>query len=398
MILFMAFNLILFIALKNDKTISKTAFLFVYLIPLFLLNLWLIEYSLGGIDFFISDENVYTSAGKVELPAFSERYLWYFINYWVLNYDLSLGGLALKLINIPLFVGLIFSLKKIFASNKVAWIPIILPYTAFTAIFNFRDIPILCLSALAVYCYFKEPKEPIICILSLIALYLLRPFTAMAMVILLTMNEFIQFFKRLKNGKLRFGVLLLIIPLGLLWNTVQDKVLNYYQYLIYTTFGAEAVSRAAVASNGLASGNIFVDFPISLMRYIFTPFPTSVLARLLEGGSEMWGFVDDIVLLVNQLGFYIILIYLVFNVKWVVKTIKRLPRMIFYLFASYLIYWPIYSFHLYGVTHLRQKIMFQIVLFLIALLTSKHKKEYQMQLIHVGDDGDLPASFGIAGR
>ena len=110
------------------------------------------------------------------------------------------------------------------------------------------------------------------------------------------------------------------------------------------------------------------DMAIAMIRYAATPIPTSVLERALEGGSDLWGLVDDSIRLIHQTIYYGMLVYLLAHWKAALIAIQSLSKYQVALTLALLSYWPIYSFHLYGVTHQRSKIPLQIVVFLLVVL------------------------------
>ena len=118
----------------------------------------------GSIDPLKSDELFYIeTATSTELSELfdKKRALWHGVNYWVLNIDVGLNGLALKVVNIPLYALLIYCLFRIFDRRKIVWLlPIFLPYSLWVATFNLRDVPILLTTTLTMrVCALKRPSD-----------------------------------------------------------------------------------------------------------------------------------------------------------------------------------------------------------------------------------------------
>ena len=118
-----------------------------YVDAMVMLGLASLEILGGSVEPLKSDELFYIDIASTknigELWG-TQRALWHAINYWVLNYDIGLNGLALKIVNIPLFALFVLYIFKIFDRRRHLWLlPLFLPYTLWVSTFNFRDIPIL---------------------------------------------------------------------------------------------------------------------------------------------------------------------------------------------------------------------------------------------------------------
>jgi len=377
MLLAIVLSLIILVSVFTEKRPPISGVLLAFSIPLFFLLLWYTEYSSGRMEFFISDELHYITIGSLGFPQFSDRFLYYLINFWIINYDIFLNGLSLKIINIPFFVGLLYLIYKIFDKTKNVFIlPIILPYIAYSAIFNMRDIIILFFTALTIYLYF-EKKNLLFSIISLVLLYFLRPFAALFLLAIIISPYLWRFLRNLLKGRFHLNSFVLIFVMLLFMlaviEPISNKVASYQTWLEYTTGEGEEAHIENVAG-GNTSGIRSLDFVISSSRYILTPQPYSLAKRLFTGGSEAWGAIDDLIRVFNQIGYYLIILYLLFNVKFLPKVIQGIKFSQVALILSFLSYWPIYSFHLYGATHQRLKIPFQIALFLMVILVMKYKK------------------------
>ena len=367
--------------------------LLIFYVSILLLSLFSFECSLRGIEFFESDEIGYINVALDKLPSSPNRFLWYFINDLIINHDISLNGVALKLINIPIAAGFLMVLWLIFKDKRVFLIPVILPYVAYTATKNFRDIPIFLFTALTILLFHN--RKTIYIVLSLISLgmlFLLRPFAAVIVFIILLLQICLLTIKPLKrlaiskrfSRKLFILVVIAMIISPFAVPVVRHSIVGYYNWFIYTTFaeGYEMKVENRVQSDfRYASGNRVKDFCVASVRYAVTPIPTSLFGRFVKGGSEQWGLVDDLIRLVNQIGYYFLLGYLGLNARNIWPVFRQMSVAGRAFILCLLTYWPIYSYHLYGVTHQRLKLPLQIAIFLIAIGVSEYKKNRRTSLI-----------------
>ena len=157
---------------------------------------------------------------------------------------------------------------------------------------------------------------------------------------------------------------------------VRHSIVKHYNWFIYTTFGEGyemKVEKRVQNDPQYASGNRVKDFCVASVRYAVAPIPTSIFVRILEGGSEAWGVVDDIIRFLNQIGYYVLSGYLIINARNIWPAFHKMSvsgrAFILYL----LTYWPIYSYHLYGKSHQRLKLPLQIAILLIAIGVSRYK-------------------------
>jgi len=370
--------------------------LLIYFISLCLFILFSIESSFGQLAYFESDEQKYIdiALGRIwEAPSGLDRYLWILLNRLILNYDIYIDGIPLKLINIPFAALLIMVLWRIFKDKRIFLIPVILPYLAILSIKNLRDIPIFLLSALSVYLFHHpKPIKIILSIICLLMLILLRSFAAIIVaVILLSQILFLHLkkHKKIKISKiLRQKTIILIIfflmGLPLLGQWISKINTDLYKYFNYVTGGEgyELILQKRVNNDSrYVSGNKFRDLTVAHIRYAVTPIPSSVWVRLINGGSKYWGLLDDIILFANQTMLYILFGYLIINIRKIWPAFRQTSSSGRAIIYSFLSYWPIYSISLYGITHLRLKMPFQIVIFLIAMRISEFKKNNHVNLI-----------------
>jgi len=231
----------------------------------------------------------------------------------------------------------------------------------------------------------------VLSLISLAMLYLLRPFAAGIVFIILVLQIFLLTIKPLKklaisrrySLKILILIIIAIIITPFAVPSVQYKIGGYYNYFIYTTFekGQEQLIENRVQNDPrYASGNRVKDFLVASVRYAVTPRPTSLFGLLMAGGSRYWGAVDVLINIVNQIGYYVLSVYLIINARNAWYAFRQMSVMGRAVIVCLLTYWPIYSFHLYGITHQRLKLPMQISIFLIAMCVSKFKQNRRTNL------------------
>lgn len=372
-LVFFLFLGILFV-LTLKKSIPRGPVFIALIIPLFFLVLWGIEYSLGRFpSILINDEIHYVEKATQGFTISADRLLFYLINYWIIHYDIYLGGLSLKLINIPIFASFLIILYKIFNTKKIFWLSLLLPYIAMCATYNFRDLLVWFFTASSIYFFYKTHGRILLVIISIAGLYFLRPIFGAILITCFFITELYGFVSALKRGKIRIFFLFFLILFALSSPILLHQSEHILmRYTINCETGGARLDR--VVAEGYASGDRLQDFVIAVARYTFAPMPHSLFRRLLEGGSEEWGFVNDMIRVVHQFFYFMMLGYLALNVKWIYPILKSLSKMRVVLLLNFLIYLPVYSIHLYGVSHQRLKIPFQIVIFIICMLIVELKR------------------------
>ena len=395
MLLFFFLTFVAGIIVCREKTGGAEFFVGVYAAAGLLLCLAGLEIVGGSVESLKSDELFYietaTATDWDELRE-KKRALWHGVNYWVLNFDLGLSGLALKVINIPLYVLLVLFIYKLFDRRQIIWLlPIFLPYSLWIATFNFRDVPILLTTTLAVFLYAKQGFQKYYSIAPLILLFMLRPFAAFVLVAIMGGIELLRIVHGVFIGLVSKRAIMSLVAgtvfTGLVavvfWDSIVRVSISYYKWFLFTT-GEGRVEHLERVASAYKSQNILKDLMISMVRYAATPIPTSVLERALEGGSAMWGLVDDLVRLVHQTAYYGMVIYLMAHWRTAISAMKSLRKEQGIFVLTFLTYWPIYSLHLYGVTHQRSKLPLQIVVFLFVMLvwSRRSKSERQKAILH----------------
>ena len=391
MIIFLILSSIFFLFYFKYHKETGIGPLLIFFLSFFLLFLFVFEYAMTRIDFFISDELYYINFESGKAVQDNSRLLWLQINEWILNDDISLDKFVLKIINIPIAAGLLLLLWFMYDKNrKIFLLVLILPYLPFLATKNLRDIAILFVAALAISSFHSQkPLHVLISMFSLVALFFLRPFAAFFIIVIFLAQLaylFVKYVTELKVQKvfakkifLLLLVLLILLPGALV--TVESRITQYFDQFIYATGeGLDARTEGRVGSNEFYnSGNTGRDFIIASVRYVFTPMPFSFFLRVLYGERTEWGLLDDIVRLLNQVMYYILLCYILINARFIWDAFRQISLSGKTFICYLLTYWPIYSFYLYGVSHQRLKLPFQIAIFLLSLAIYEQKRRSQLK-------------------
>lgn len=332
-----------------------------------------LEHFISNVQYFISDEYKYYESDIILDNNTIDRFLWFGINYLIKNYDVF-GTIGIKLINIPLLQIFIIYLWLIFNKDqKVLYISFVIPYLALIATKDFRDILIWLLTLLIIYNF---TRSKIKALLYSVLLFFLRPLaTVINLVVLIFVNYVftIKLKRRLKKSTIYYaisGIFIFIIIVIITYKPVYKKMHSVYYAINYKIENGYFTKRniELLKNDPYVTGDLMHDTKIGLIRYIFTPLPTSLLWRITNGGSEKWGIVDDIIRFTNQIFYFIILFYVILHPICIMKLFResfnKSQRVLLYVL---LLYWPLYSIHLLGITNQRQKLPFQIALFLIAI-------------------------------
>jgi hypothetical protein len=363
------------------KNLSKTGSLplLLFALPVLFLTSFAFEYA--TISFLNSDEIFYKASADAGFSAWDEgRGLWIATNYLIIN-DLICGSdVFLKLVNIPLFVVLIYTIWVLFDRNKyVFWMPLFLPYFCYLAQTNLRDIAILLLISLfflALKCGGKGLYFCLICLLLLV-------FTRQFMIPIVLLAAGVSFVCSPSNRTQAFQfkakhlviVFIAIILTAYFSDKISSRLDAHAKWFEYTT-GEGRSGFSEQQSKFQPSGSLGLDFVRGSTLYIFGPRPHSILIRAIEeGGTPMWGLTDDLVRFWNQVGYYLLMLYIALNAKGAIKVIKSFLASQLGFAIVLFSYMPIYSFHLYGTTHQRLKIPFQVLLFIISVSIFSNKKE-----------------------
>lgn len=353
------------------------------LVGLLFLLLFGLESLFRGTGIFISDENFYLAEGRnANLTALSDRYLWVLINATILRFDWSAFGIPLKLVNLPLLALLVTLLWRIFEKERLVWsLPVVLPYVAYLATFNLRDTAILTATAGCVFFIDgRRQFQRLSFLFTLVALYLLRPPMALASLGVWLAVLAASGLRRVVRGRIPLKAAT-IVGGGLMVMTVLfagpalDRVQRYYAWYEYVM--GEGLTERAL-EGGLESEDVSGSWRrrvvVGAGKYTLAPMPTSLLTRIVQGGSEQWGIVDDSVRLLHQLSYYAILAFLVVRWRYWKRAVKSLTRGKVMLLLALMLYLPVYSIYQFGGGHQRTKIPFQLAIFLFAIVVHRARK------------------------
>ena len=383
MILFLILSFSFFLAYIGIYKKAGLLPLIGYFLPLLILILFLFECKFQNVALLNSDELGFVLRSQGYDPWHDQnRLLWYIINYVIVEYDNLLGEIGLKLINIPISATLLIVLWHIFEKdNKIFLLPIFLPYFSQLAVLNLRDTLIFFLTASAIATFsLQNLKAVLLSVTCVISLLFLRPMQA-AILLFLFLSSILYFLvwtrraipKRSKSVLTIlafFAVIVIILPQ---LSARMSYLLTWSQYLF-----AEDQSfyiQRALMNSGYTTGNLSHDLPLFAVRYLFTPLASSVWKFLLEGHFYEWGMLEVFLRFVNQLNYYALGLYLFLNIPYlpgVLRSLNQKQSMVLLIFFSY---FPIYALYLFGQGHLRTKVPFQIIVFILSLLIWRYKSK-----------------------
>jgi len=380
--LFAVLCLLVVLACREERVGVRLYIAIVGLICAGLYIVWLEEHLLGRIAFFISDEAYYydtAASPSFRWGALSQHgYLWLAVNRWMMEVDFPIGRHGLKILSIPMLLLSILLLYRIFDRDpRVLVIPLILPYWMWMSIFNMRDVAILTAAFAVIYGLFvKQPSNVMVTAVASIALVLLRPefFVVLALACALVTVKRL----RLGSGRQVWQVVaasaIIVIAVGPM---LQARILRVIAWAEYTKF-VDYGRFASVRLGEYQTSSQLVDLVVSIFRYVVTPLPHSLFGRLLAGGSTEWGMVDDVVRLGHQLVYFALGMFVLSRIgrlRWLFRSITPAQKATLLFLLAYA---PVYGIHLFGVSHQRLKVPFQIAIALIAFGVASHGKSVGM--------------------
>lgn len=378
-------------------------------LALIILVLYALERSASGVPLLLSDEIAYATEDIADFRflEYKDRWGWLALNKIVIDYDMAPLFLPLKLISVTFLPLLCLGLIRLWPSNTLVGLaPIALPYIALTATLNLRDTGLLMLIVLGSASALDGRRRGAaslrwIAVFGL-AVFLLRPLVGLLSLAVWTM--FLQWpLKGRRNRRIRF-YLRLLPALGLLIVLLAsvpwvDTIVTRSWNLVLIR--AEAASVEAEAGIPLEDREVRVpsnvkDVGVAVLRYVVTPLPTSLARRIRQGGSS-WGIVDDSVRLIHQLSVLFMAAMLLLNFKWVWQAVTSLTRgqaALLMILASHL---PLYVAYSGGGSHQRNKLPFQLAIFLI-FATVHQLKRHRRLTLHKTMVSGLASQVGYRGR
>lgn len=322
---------------------------------------YLLEVSFIGLNYFNSDELIYLNNNGLTEASMRDRKLWFIINQVVNSFD-TFNGAAIKLFNISILLFINIFLYLIFRVKIIMLFPIFVPYSMYLATMNLRDL--LVLFFIIFTTYFLTNKSKVMtsfALIGIVSLFYLRPFMGLlilACYLLLFLGD--RVLKGKSSTKLLsaiFGVLVLC----LVYILAQGKIETYLNTIQHIVESGE---------RDLSLRHLI----ISIVTYIFTPIPSSMLERVIDGGSLTYGLTDDVFRTVNQFFYYFMIIYLVMHLKVVLSVVINATMRVKLLFFVLGMHAPIYAFYFGGGGHSRIKIPFILLIFILCVLVFENKK------------------------
>lgn len=374
MIIYLFLYLIAILMYKNDFK----SFLLLSLAAHLVLILYVFEYGLGYVDYYLSDGFEYINNPEDWITDI-DRATWGYINYFEKYYDIF-GMYFAKFINIPLLLILNKLLQNLFKPLIGKFnIIIILPYFFFMGISNLRDILILVVIICSINYYFKNKlKYYFVFSFFLLTLYTLRPFIAFVTLITLFCYSVFKN-KGFKKHIITLSVLFLVLPLlFFIFKLKINQYLYNFNYYIGEGLADRVEQRQAEELGDFASPLFWIK---AHLRYLFTPLPTSIATSLFDSSQSFtYGLTSKILRLINQTIYYGFIFYILINIKKAYKFIKYLnPAMKSFILILFS-YFPIYSILHFGGVHQRTKLPFQILVILIGLIIYKIKKLKKVEI------------------
>ncbi|TAI47541.1 hypothetical protein [Flagellimonas allohymeniacidonis] len=252
------------------------------------------------------------------------------------------------------------------------------------AISNLRDLLIWLLAILIIRNYNKrEINWYVFAVFCSIALYMLRPFmlaTVWLAVIFFEIGPFIKNLITKINVKRIASFLVFVLALGIVVffasPTIGKKIRSYqYNATYLVTKGYEERAKQRRADGVIDASNMPKAIFMSHVRYVLTPMPHAIVERMFSSElSTEYGITSEALRLYTQLVYYFILIWLLFNLRTVYRSLRILvfEQKAFLLWL--LAFLPIYSIAHFGGSHQRLKLPFQLLL-LILFIYSRHFKK-----------------------
>lgn len=298
--------------------------------------------------FLYSDELYYYNSYDTVLTDKGRR-LFGFINM-LYNYDI-LGLFFVKTFNIAIVASIIILL-----SRKMSLSPFKLllwnPYLFALAILNLRDALILYILILGIV-YIKNIIKLATVTFPLLSL---RPLS-----LIIPIANFIVTKRR--N--------LLIVSACILFSILIYGELSNYTYAIKWYFSEKGfLSRLEkLGQSELYRGSVTKSSIYGVVRYIFTPIPFSLLRELFSGNVSGYGLVHDVLRILNQFMYYLVLVRFFYNSSRIRDVILKFWP--FLILAGF--YVLVYGFYNLGGGHQRIKLPFQLIFTAVLLYLTNQR-------------------------
>lgn len=344
-----------------------------------------------SVDYFVSDELSYWNQSLDHEYNELDRYVWNTINLVQKEYDFG-GVLSIKIFSILFLMLFLLLLWLNFnKNNNIFVLPFVFPYLTWLSTKNLRDIIILLFIALSIHLWFKKGAVKFFCILPLILLFFTRPLMSIITIIVLLA---ITFWPNVKNvfkkydGRVYFSFRKLAIVISALSAIIVISNIPFVESRINSFFLqfkfviGEGYLLHLTLAEGINTGYIITDLIVGAVRYVFTPIPTSIFNRFIEGGTE-WGIIDDWLRFLTQTIFYGFLFYSILNYKKIRINFAKLQNSSKSILIVLMLHLPIYTLYMFGGGHQRTKIPFQIAIFLLYIISlNKTKNQNEVRCLN----------------
>ncbi|EGU40416.1 hypothetical protein VISP3789_19798 [Vibrio splendidus ATCC 33789] len=250
-----------------------------------------------------------------------------------------------------------------------------MPYSLYIMQTALRDSLIVALALSFIFLIGKQIKKNVIYLIILIAaIFLLRPFFVVLLILssilahcIVSLNCSSLSQKLIISAKHVIISLLTIVIVYTLFKTKLDQYLRNITY--FYEHGLLIDSEKTAIQPSLS----FDYFAYSIIRYILTPFPSSLLERIFSSNVTQFGYLDDIVRAFNQTSLLFLFIYLIIKIKSVIFFFKKLPMepakltFIIFVFLNSILY----SLYYAGGGHSRLKVFLFLGVFMIFVEVKK---------------------------
>ena len=364
--------LALFFYLKQSKQVFLIG-LIVSILCLFSHFMFVIEVSDGNLSYFNSDEIGYFTNSGLSEAAIMDRKLWFLINTLV-SESFFIWMVCYKVINIPVLLFLSLLLQKITKCYNAILLPIFLPYLMYLATVNLRDLLIILMVVWSCYHLGQSYwRKRLYVVLPIFLLFFLRPFASLIVVGVYLVIWFYKRFLGSAISKKVFIVSVFAIMLISVYFIFSSKISSYL-------FSIEMILSNSDDKRDLS----IIGIVNSVVIFVLSPRPISLLERTLDGGSLLFGLTDDVFRTINQFFYYGMFLLVLFRLKKILSFVKKfLPDGSKLLLAVFVAHVPIYAVYYGGGGHLRIKIPIMILIFILFLVGYGYKTN-ELNEIYLG--------------
>lgn len=310
----------------------------------------------------------------ISLATTDTRALFSLPQWFILNFDISFSGYALKLLNIPIILYILLTLYEMFPDRRLLWLsPIAIPYLYIMAFQNMRD-PLIWLLALLIIKYTTQQKANIFKLLiSLLLLFVFRGHMAFVLLIIISGFHIVRV-----TGIRRMQMVALCLLIGIAVVISMRPILEkyYYRGTFYLTNEKlyQKTKEHTLPVKYQGESNPIKLFLIGVSRQILTPRPTSKFHELFfEKPTETNLYMIDIARMVQSLFVYYFLVYIILHWKQLMKLFVYMPAN-FKLYGLYSFAVTLtYAIYYLGAGSSRTKMDMHIFIFLTYLIITNRK-------------------------